>query len=356
MTLTEHQLADLVVANDDFDALEKALDVFCPFEAVGMVRQEVRHGHFLSYIFNPRRPHGFSDSCIRALMAAAARSNVSDTSGLSLLDIHMMNFDDAMIRREWRKIDILIEVPDQNLVVAIELKIDASEHSGQLARYRQIVETEWPNRRHLFLFLTKRGDEPSEKDGAGWLSVDLESLTNELQSVAAKEIGATDARQLLMAYLAMLGRHHLNDEKLEDLAARLWSKHPAALNFLADRRPDAVGDVFQWLIKAQDGLAEAISVHCGEAVVTDFWRQSAIRFAVPAWDAIPGFLGAEGFYAIESLDTHRTRQSRSRLPKMLFPTWKRRSDNAWKAIPLSTRGGSGRRQKATTNQGMEQAC
>lgn len=301
MAASERELTDLFVANDEFDALEKSLDVFCPFEAIGMVRQEIRHGHFLSYIFDPQRPHGFGDSCIRSLMAAAARSSDDSSSGLSLLDIHMMDFDSAIIRREWRKIDILIEVPDQNLVVAIELKIDASEHAGQLAKYREIVEIEWPERRHLFLFLTKQGDDPSEKDGTGWLSISLDVIVAELQSVAEKEIGVREARQLLGAYLAMIGRHHLIDEKLEDLATRLWSKHGAALTFLSDRRPDAIGALFQQLVDSRDAIAEAITLQSGEEVTLDSWSRASIQFSIPAWDRIPGFQSAEGFTASKRL-------------------------------------------------------
>lgn len=301
LTLIDQDLASLFVANDDFDQLERALDVFCPFEAVGMVRQEVRHGHFLSYIFSPQRPHGFGSACIRALMAAAARSSAANISGLGLLDIHMMDFDSAIVRREWRRIDILIEVPDHDLVVAVELKIDASEHSGQLSRYRDLVEAEWPNRRHLFLFLTKRGDEPSEQDGVGWLSVDLEAVASELAIVARKEVGSAEARQMLTAYLAMLGRHHLNDEELETLAARLWAKHPAALSFLAERQPDAIGSVFARLVEQREALAEAIASQCGLSVVVDHWRPAAILFAVPEWDLIPNFQSAEGFTASKRL-------------------------------------------------------
>ena len=291
----ESLLADLFVTNDEFDELERALDVFCPFEAVGMVNREIHHGHFLSYIFDPNRPHGFGSDCLRALMAAVTRADSELSKSLTSLDVHMMDFDAATVRREWNKIDILIEVPDQNLVVAIELKIDASEHSGQLGRYRAAVEREWPSRRHLFLFLTKNGDEPSEKDGAGWIQVDLESLAGELAVVAKRGSGDSDAKAMLAAYLAMLGRHHLNDERLETLAASLWSKHREALEYLADRRPNSIGDLFKRLINCQVHLAEAISAQCGELVITDHTRPAAIRFAVPSWDDIPGFKSAEGY-------------------------------------------------------------
>jgi hypothetical protein len=291
----QKQLADLFVANDEFATLEAALDVFCPFESVGMVNQEIRHGYFLSYIFDPNRPHGFGTDCLVSLMRAATRTNEKLLGGLSLLDVHLMDFQNATVRREWNKIDILIDVPDQNLVVAIELKIDAKEHSSQLGRYRKTVETEWPNRRHLFLFLTKSGDDPSDDDGHGWHSVGLDQLASELSLIARKSAGDIAAKAMLDAYLAMLGRHHLNDEKLENLAASLWTKHREALEFLADRRPDAVGDLFKRLVDGREKLAEAIHAQCREHVIVDHHRPAAVYFAVPRWDSIPGFDCAEGF-------------------------------------------------------------
>ncbi|MEQ1549531.1 MAG: PD-(D/E)XK nuclease family protein [Chakrabartia sp.] len=288
-------LADLFVVDDEFDKLEHALDVFCPFEAVGMVNQEIRHGHFLSYIFDPNRPHGFGAECLKALMRAAVKSREQLSANLSLLDVHLMDFQSAVVRPEWNKIDILIEIPDQNLIVAIELKIDAKEHSHQLSRYRSAVQREWPNHRHVLLFLTKRGDDPSEEDGEDWNSVELEQLALELEIVVRKSLGDPAAKSMLSAYLAMLGRHHLNDKELEDLAERLWARHREALEFLSDRRPDAVGDLFRRLIDGRDSLANQISVQCGKQVVVDYCRGSAIYFAIPEWDQIDQFKCADGF-------------------------------------------------------------
>jgi PD-(D/E)XK nuclease superfamily len=293
--LSEQNLADLFVANYEFDELERALDVFCPFEATGMVRQEVRHGHFLSYIFDPQRPHGFGSGCIRALMAAAAKSGTDDELGLGLLDIHLMDFDGAIVRREWRKIDILIEVPSHKLIVAVELKIDAAEHSGQLGRYRKLVEEEWPSHRHLLLFLTKRGDDPSEDDGRGWHSVNLDTLSREFHALAENKIGADDARQMLRAYVSMLGRHHVSNDRLENLAERLWAQHKEALEFLADRRPDAFGTVFQKLSARRDQLAAELCQRCNVEVTVDHSTGAYIRLAIPGWDNIPGYLCADGY-------------------------------------------------------------
>ena len=121
-------LEALFVANPDFDALEKAQDVFCPFEAIGMIRQEVRHGYFLAYCLDPQRPHGFGAECLRALMRTAAYAHRAlplgefGDSKISPLDVHLMDFERAQIRREWQRIDLLGIINEEKLVVAIELK------------------------------------------------------------------------------------------------------------------------------------------------------------------------------------------------------------------------------------------
>ncbi len=293
--MDENILADLFVANDNFDELERALNIFCPFEAVGMVSQEIRHGKFLSYLFDPNRPHGFGTDCLAALMRAATRTQHQLGLNMSLLDVHLMDFQSAIVRPEWNRIDILIEVPDQKLIVAIELKINAKEHSQQLSRYRAAVQKEWPDSKYLFLFLTKNGDDPSEDDGGGWQTIELGDLASELAVVAGRATGDTLAREMLSAYLAMLGRHHLDDDRLEGLATNLWAKHRGALEFLADRRPDAVGDLFKRIVDGGVSLAQQIHAQCGEPVIVDYSRRASVYFAVPAWDSVSEFACAEGF-------------------------------------------------------------
>lgn len=303
MTQMAAALEALFVANVDFEVVEKSREVFCPFEAVGMVRQEIKHGHFLAYCLDPQRPHGFGSECLRALMRAAAHAQRSSegkvaTGHITPLDVHLMDFEQAQIRREWRSIDLLAVVSDEKLVVAIELKIDAGEHSGQLRRYRDTVTEEWPvssGWRHVFLFLTKHGDDASNDDGDGWLTLPLDSVARHFDEVVRKQVGAPDARTLLAAYLSMLRRHHLPDEKLEELAAKLWSQHREALEFLMERRPDSGEGVFGQLFQVRQELAEKMSVASALEIVPDDSTLSILRFAVRDWDGLPDFLTAENW-------------------------------------------------------------
>lgn len=300
--ITVDALEALVVGNADFESVERLQDVFCPFEAIGMVRQEIRHAHYLAHCLDPQRPHGFGAECLRALMKSAAAAKRATEHGstegsISPLSVHLMNLDKAQVRREWRNIDLLVVIDDEKLVVAIELKVDAGEHSGQLGRYRTVVSEQWPSGhgwRHLFLFLTKEGDETSD-DGFDWLPVTLDALARELDDVVRKQLGSLEARALLAAYLSMLRRHHLIDEHLEELAGRLWSQHKEALEFLMDRRPDAGEGLSGMLFDGRAEIAERMSRACDLTIVPDDGSARLMRFAVRDWDSLPDFQTASGW-------------------------------------------------------------
>ncbi len=297
MVIEEALLEALLIANPDFEAIEKSLDVFCPFEAVGMVRQEVRHGHFLAYCLDPHRPHGFGSECLRALMRAVARvqGGVAE-GGITPLDVHLMDFEKAQIRREWHRIDLLAIVNEAKLILVIELKIDSGEHSGQLRRYREVVKEQWPEAngwRHLFIFLTKNTDDASDEDGIGWITLGLAEVAQELDSVVQKQQGASDARSLLSAYLAMLRRHHLTDKNQEELAEKLWSQHRGALEFLMKYQPDDVGGLFGQLYKEREKIAAKMAEASDLRVVCDISSATLMSFAVEEWDSLPDFQSVE---------------------------------------------------------------
>lgn len=300
--VTVAQLEALFIGNEHFDQIEKSLDIFCPFEAVGMIGQEIRHAHFLRYCLDPRRPHGFGSECLSALMRAAAAAkreqNTEKTDGdITPLSVHLMDFDAAEVRREWRRIDLVVVIEDEKLVVPIELKIDAAEHSGQLRRYRNIIEDEWPKNegwKHLFIFMTKNGDDVSV-DGDGWLLLPMTTLAHELDTVLRKQSGSEQAQSLLGAYLAMLRRHHLSDENLENLAEKLWNQHREALDFLMERQPGSGLGIASSIFEERGDIAERLSQILGLKVIGDDSTARLMRFAVEDWDSLPDFRTSAGW-------------------------------------------------------------
>lgn len=299
MSLDERSLERLFLDNRAFEEIARALDVFCPFDAVGMDRQEIRHGYFLRYILDPHRPHGFGADCLRGFMwaAASALRDAGDT-GIRPLDVHLMDLDSAIVEREYSSIDLLIQIPAEKVVIAVELKIDAAEHSGQLGRYRKLVENEFRQSdgwRQIFLFLTKRGDDPSEEDGQGWYSLPLEAVVDVLERLLSKGSGQPDAKVMLNAYIGMLRRRHLTDPRLEDLARSLWREHREVLDFLMSRKPDVGFEVFSQMLDDQGAVAAAFSDATGMELVPDQSTKTYLRFGIKDWDSVPGMLTGTGW-------------------------------------------------------------
>lgn len=322
----EHALERLIIEDDSFGRLGDSLRVFCPFDAVGATRQEIRHAHFLSYVLDPQRPHGFGAECLREFMWETARAlRTSSSHIIAPLEVHLMELDGAVIRREYKSIDLLIEIPQHKLVLAIELKIDSGEHSGQLARYRQIVASDWAIEhgwKQLFLFLTKRGDAPSEEHGEGWHGMSLETIAHAFARIADRNVGQAEANSLLKSYVAMLRREHLVDERMEDLARGLWREHREALEFLMERRPDPISELLSELWAKRDAVAAILSQRIGMEVVADQSTKAIVHFAVKEWDSVPGMLS--GTYWKEAkrvllCEVHRYAKDRIRVLFQICP-------------------------------------
>lgn len=291
----EKQIERLVIDDDHFQRLETEFSRFCPFEALGMVRAEIRHGNLLAYLLDPFRPHGFETRFLRSFLMAIARHATipAHTEALKPLDVHLLDLQDAEVRREWRNIDLLIVLSSARLVIPIELKIDALQSNDQLKRYRAIVEETWPHNRgwkHLSIFLSKKNEEPEDSDH--WSPLSLSDLADELDNLGNTTGDASSGASLLQSYLRMLRRHHLDDDRLDELARKLWSRHGEALAFLADHRPDDVGNLFASLRDRRQEIAERISGP-DRRMVPDFDQANILRFAFEPWDELPGFRSAQ---------------------------------------------------------------
>jgi hypothetical protein len=291
------KLEAVVVDDPDFRQLEQSFGVFCPFEALGAVHAELRHAAFLASLLDPFRPHGYGSKLLRAFLMAAVRA-ASDTGmdvrGLDPLNVHLLDLDDAEVRREWQAIDLIVVLPSAKVVIAIELKIDATQGHEQLLRYRQIVNKTWPDQRwkRVLIFLTKNDEVP---DDSSWIPVELSEVADAFKPLLETPGADPGARDLLKGYLSMLRRHHMENEDLSALAQRLWSRHREALEFLMDHRPDALGPLFESFHEDAKQIATRVAAACQAAIEVDSETRASIRFAVSDWDALPGFRNGEGW-------------------------------------------------------------
>ena len=156
----ERQFLELIVELESFAKQQPISSGLNIFEAAGLSRQEFRHSNFLAFLLNPRSPHGLGDAFVRRLLKKAIE-RIAISPPIGALDLALADFSDALIRREWREIDLLIESKKNRLVIIIENKIDATESKGQLSKYEKVIEAEYPEERKLCCYLTPEGDPPT---------------------------------------------------------------------------------------------------------------------------------------------------------------------------------------------------
>ncbi|MFM2063540.1 MAG: hypothetical protein RLZZ507_3211 [Cyanobacteriota bacterium] len=165
---TTKLLESFLVDNEDLDKLEVKLAEFNIFEAIGVVRQEIKHSHFLAFLLDPYQNHRLDDMFLKQFLKQVLlqTDNPTDSNDAKInpVDIDIADFKDAEVRREWQNIDILIHSPRNKLVCAIENKIDSGEHSNQLEKYKNTINSYYQNCRKILIYLTPAGNRPSESN------------------------------------------------------------------------------------------------------------------------------------------------------------------------------------------------
>ncbi|MET2034121.1 PD-(D/E)XK nuclease family protein, partial [Enterococcus faecium] len=71
------------------------------------------------------------------------------------------SYEDLIVYRENKNIDILLVSEKNKIVVCIENKILSSESGGQLNKYQIYIERNYSNYKKIFVFLTPDGNEPT---------------------------------------------------------------------------------------------------------------------------------------------------------------------------------------------------
>lgn len=271
--IDQKALEAFLLDNPELGQLEALLDEFNIFEAVGAVRQEVRHSDFLAFLLNPRERHGLDATFVQQLLLAAIQASENET-GITAIDLALWKLDELQVLREWQNIDILLLDETHRFAVIIENKVDSGEHSQQLQRYWGFVQQRYAGWRIMGLFLTPDGRDPS--DGR-YISLDyglIHDLVLEIAKTRASTLGA-DVQTLMRHYAQMLRRHIMPDSDIAQLAQRIYKKHQRALDLIFEQRPDLqseMRDFLQTMIQETPGM------------ILDHTTKTAVRCCPEAWD------------------------------------------------------------------------
>ena len=272
------ELEGFIFNNEELEKLESIVDKFNIFSSLGIINQEIRHSNFLAWLLDPNETHNVSDYFTTSFLKLATYNNSNQNPDLNLIDIDTLDLSRVQVYREWNNIDVLLVDDDQKLVCVIENKVDSKEHSNQLTTYRKAIESNYPDYRKLYVYLTVYGEEPeNEKEyipiSYKEVSILIETLLERKESQMNDEI-----RVFIKHYNEMVKRYIMEESEVQELCEQLYKKHKKALDLIFKHKPDVYSDIREALEEIIDENDNLVKDHCSK---------SSIRFISKALDFLP---------------------------------------------------------------------
>lgn len=229
-----------VALSSSLTDLEKRLQRFNIFEALGAVRAELRHSDFLAFLLDPQQSHNLGAAFLQYLLQEILVLSSGTRFNVIPDDLAQWSLTGVTVRREWRHIDILILDNAGEWAIIIENKIDADERPGQLEEYYEAVRQYYPGRTIIAIFLTKDGRSPKNPNSP-FMPLDYRVVSEVLERVRVvseqAQHGDTHALIAIAHYIGMLRRYVVSDSDIAQLCRKIYAEHQRALDLIYQHRP-----------------------------------------------------------------------------------------------------------------------
>jgi len=269
LTLEEQvkELEGFIFNNKELEQLESIEDKFNIFSSLGIINQEVRHSNFLAWLLNPNETHNLADYFTTRFLKLAVYNDSNENPDLNLIDIDTLNLSKINVYREWNNIDVLLVDDDQKLVCVIENKIESKEHSNQLTTYRKVIESNYPDYKKIYIYLTVYGIEPENEKV--YIPISYKEILQLVESLLErKESQMNDEVSLFIRhYNEMVKRYIMEESEVQELCEQLYKKHKKALDLIFKHKPDIYSDIKDVLEEIIDANENLVKDHCSKAYI-----------------------------------------------------------------------------------------
>ena len=168
------------------------------------------------------------------------------TDTKAAFDLLKMDYSDVMVRREWKNIDILVESKEEKYVLCIENKVGIKDHSGQLDRYFDIINYEYPeDYNKIFLYLTPDGSPPKEDSQDAWKTIRYETFIDIIANELKKTVLEPKRKLFIENYLETLRREMMDNAEIVKICQDIYRKHKNALDLIYEYRPDKLQNFYE---------------------------------------------------------------------------------------------------------------
>jgi hypothetical protein len=282
-------LERFIVDNPDLEALEAKISHFNIFEAVGMVRQEIKHSNFLQFLLDPAEKHQLGDLFLKNLLLQIVHGSAK--TYLGNFDVSNSDFADAEVEREcryrvdatasgqWCYIDLLIYSPRHNFVCVIENKVDSVEGFNQLQTYQSVIGREFSKCKKLFVYLTKAGDPASLET---WVSLSYATIADVIDCICQEKKAtiSADVEVLIRHYSDLIRRHFMNDSETIKLCRKIYRQYRQAIDLIYENRSDLTLEIEEYIQELIREFSAILNIEL------DSVEKQWIRFALKEWDQL----------------------------------------------------------------------
>ena len=206
------------------------------FKILRVANAEIRHSNFLSWLLDPNENHNLKEVVLNKFLQEIINSSDSFDESVTIEDIGIENVE---IRREWENIDLLIILDEY--VLCIENKIFSGEHSDQLTRYKNIVETNFSDKTQIYVYLNPFGYS-SYGESDIYLPLSYQVIIDILENLNLDEIDTT-VKSFIEQYLLTLKRDIMGIDENAELAREIYKKHKELFDYIYEIKPDGIQNI-----------------------------------------------------------------------------------------------------------------
>ena len=210
------------------------------FKILRIANTEIRHSNFLSWLLDPKGNHNLNEAVLSKFLQEIINSSDNFDESITLDDIGIKNVE---IRREWENIDLLIILDEY--VVCIENKIFSGEHSDQLTRYKNIVETRFSEKTQIYVYLNPFGYS-SFRESDVYLPISYQVIIDILENLNLDEIDTT-VKSFIEQYLLTLKRDVMGIDENAELAQEIYKEHKELFDYIYEIMPDGLENVGNYI-------------------------------------------------------------------------------------------------------------
>ena len=263
----ESQLKELIL-DDDFTNLQNLVNEEVNLmDILRVSHRELQHSNFLSWLFDPNATHGLGDFAFKEFIKIYFKENefqnLGVENGLSVFDFIHFEFDDLIIKREFKNIDLLFLSPKNKFFLLMENKIYSGERAGQLKKYRNIVNELYAGYNHqIYIYLSLKDQIINEEEAKYYVQLNYSHIIKLLERILLNpQLNLADKTKFVFEQYLRTLKSMLNQNKeIEEITKSLYRKYRSAFDLVfkynASTETTEIGEILNELIKNESVIKD----------------------------------------------------------------------------------------------------